>query len=96
MLRLSKKTNMNRTGSNPVSLFELDYISLSCFFKRFCLILIIAIIGFPASLKAKDSAGALHKAAIPAFPGAEGAGAYTRGGRGGRILEVTSLDDSGP
>ncbi|KFF03522.1 polysaccharide lyase [Flavobacterium reichenbachii] len=32
---------------------------------------------------------------IPAFPGAEGGGAFTPGGRGGRIFVVTSLEDSG-
>lgn len=34
-------------------------------------------------------------AAIPVFPGAEGYGTQTRAGRGGRIVAVTSLADSG-
>lgn len=38
----------------------------------------------------------LIKSEIPAFPGAEGGGAYTPGGRGGKVITVTSLADSGP
>jgi pectate lyase len=38
----------------------------------------------------------LEARAIPAFPGAEGFGSITPGGRGGRVIFVTNLDDAGP
>ena len=38
----------------------------------------------------------LMQAKIPAFPGAEGGAMYTAGGRGGKVIVVTSLNDDGP
>lgn len=38
----------------------------------------------------------LPQAKIVAFPGAEGGGAYSFGGRGGKVIVVTSLEDRGP
>lgn len=35
-------------------------------------------------------------AQIPAFPGAEGAGKYATGGRGGKVIYVSNLNDAGP
>ena len=51
--------------------------------------------GKPFILDAKEPSD-LPQAKIPAFKGAEGGGAYTFGGRGGRVFVVTSLADSGP
>src|ERR1051326_5102335 len=46
----------------------------------------------PGAAKPED----LPQAKIPAFPGAWGGGMYSFGGRGGKVLVVTNLNDSGP
>jgi pectate lyase len=53
---------------------------------------LLAASGPPRAVAASERAD-VH---VPAFPGAEGAGAKTPGGRGGAVLLVTNLNDHGP
>ena len=55
---------------------------------------LITLLAIPAFLSGAPPAK--EPAEIPAFPGAEGFGSTTPGGRGGKVLFVTNLADSGP
>ena len=49
-----------------------------------------------ADLRAASQPSDLPQASIPAFPGAEGGGAFSFGGRGGKVYVVTTLEDYEP
>ena len=56
----------------------------------------LALLSVGLLLLAAGQSSAASGKQIPAFPGAEGFGAYTIGGRGGRLIEVTNLNAKGP
>lgn len=51
---------------------------------------------FAATQRGAEGSSSAAASFIPAFPGAEGYGARTIGGRGGRVIAVTNLNADGP
>lgn len=66
-----------------------NLLSCSCF----VLLVSIGLMSFSTDLPEKQELNPVDK--VLAFPGAEGHGCYTTGGRGGKVYHVTSLEDDG-
>ena len=95
MTRLSMGKQNKRKDYTPKSSFNSDCNDSKCLLVYFPFALLIIMFSLSLPYIVRGNTDILKKTVIPAFPGAEGAGAFTPGGRGGRIFEVTNLNGAG-
>ena len=60
------------------------------------LVVCSVLVGCQSTLPTNEKGASAPFSALKAFPGADGAGQWSAGGRGGRVYTVTNLEDSGP
>ena len=96
---LSVNDNSMSQKKNIIKDFWQSFLILDLF-TRLMLITVFLIITVTPYIVANNqiftSSGQILDVGIRAFPGAEGWGAVSVGGRGGRVIEVTTLADAVP